>query len=226
MTKVNEDIILLNNKNQNTRTDMKRISHIVGEFVEGFEVLENVKNAVTIFGSARTLKDSKDYQEAKLAGKLLGEAGYSVITGGGPGIMEAGNAGAKEAKTTSIGLGIELPFEQKMNEYIDFGINFRYFFIRKVMLVKYSKAFIIFPGGMGTLDEMFEALTLIQTGKIKDFPVVLVGKDYWSGLYEWMKEKLLYTGKMKAVDMGLFKIMDNAKDAADFVVENLQKNIK
>lgn len=191
---------------------------VMSEMVQGFDLLADIGPAVTIFGSARTAPESSEYKNAVLAAKLLGEAGFSIMTGGGPGIMEAGNRGAKEAGALSVGLGIQLPFEQCENDYIDKFILFRYFFVRKVMLVKYSRAFVIFPGGLGTLDEMFEALTLIQTNKIQNFPVIIVGKKYWGGLYEWIQDKLVSGGKIKASDLNLFHLVDNPEEVRDIVL--------
>src|SRR5580765_6725849 len=165
-----------------TSTDPWRVLRIMGEFVEGFDTLSDVRNAVTVFGSARTTEGDPFYAAAYETAKMLAKEGFAIITGGGPGIMEAANRGAKEAGGLSIGCNIELPFEQRMNDYVDLGVDFRYFFVRKTMFVKYSTAFITFPGGYGTMDELFEALTLVQTGKVKQFPVVLFGKDYWAGL--------------------------------------------
>ncbi len=165
-----------------TQTDTWRVFRIMGEFVAGFDSLAGLGPAVTIFGSARIRPDHPQYQQAVETARLLGEAGFSIITGGGPGIMQAGNEGAKAAGASSVGLNIELPFEQHLNPFIDLSVDFHYFFVRKTMLVKYAKAFVIFPGGFGTLDELFEAITLIQTGKISNFPVVLFDSSYWQGL--------------------------------------------
>src|SRR5829696_3775568 len=167
--------------------DAWRVLRIMGEFVEGFERLADIGPAVTIFGSARISPADPMYGAAAEVGRLLGGAGFTIITGGGPGAMEAGNRGAREAGAPSIGLNIELPFERHVNNYVDAELDFRYFFVRKVMLVKYSRAFVIFPGGFGTMDELFESLTLIQTGKIRDFPVVLFGSEYWRGLIDWVR---------------------------------------
>ncbi|HEU0301226.1 MAG TPA: TIGR00730 family Rossman fold protein, partial [Longimicrobium sp.] len=179
-----------------TRSDPWRVFRIMGEFVEGFDTLARTGPAVTIFGSARTPPDDPYYAAARETARLLGEAGFGIITGGGPGIMEAANRGAKDAGVLSVGCNIELPFEQGINAYVDVPINFRYFFVRKTMFVKYAEAFIIFPGGFGTLDELFEAMTLIQTGKVRDFPVVLFGSEYWRGLTEWIRGTLLAEGKI------------------------------
>jgi uncharacterized protein (TIGR00730 family) len=174
-----------------TRSDTWRVLRIMGEFIEGFDKLSNVGKAVTVFGSARTDPEDPQYGAAVEVGKLLAEAGFATITGSGPGIMEAANKGAKLAGGRSVGCNIELPFEQGTNPYVDTVVNFRYFFVRKTMFIKYSVAFVIFPGGFGTLDELFEAITLIQTGKISQFPVVLFGTHYWAGLLRWMQSRVL-----------------------------------
>jgi hypothetical protein len=181
----------------------------MGEFVEGFDALADVTDAVTIFGSARTPTTDPMYAKAVEVAKLLGQSGCAVITGGGPGIMEAGNLGAKEGGGLSIGLNIELPFEQGLNPHVERGIEFRYFFVRKTMFIKYSTAFVVFPGGFGTLDEMFEALTLIQTDKVKDFPVVLFGKAYWSGLLGWLRNTVAAEGKISPRDIDLMLLTDD-----------------
>ncbi|MCA1663107.1 MAG: TIGR00730 family Rossman fold protein [Myxococcales bacterium] len=201
-----------------TTTDPWRVLRIQGEFVRGFDALADVGPAVTVFGSARTPPGSDEYEAARETARLLGEAGFAVITGGGPGIMEAANRGAREAGALSVGLNIELPFEQKVNEFVDQSIDFRYFFVRKTMLVKYSQAFLIFPGGFGTLDELFEALVLIQTGKIANFPVVLYGRAYWSGLVEWLRATMLTGGKISPADLQLIPIVDSPAEACRLVV--------
>jgi len=199
-------------------TDPWRVLRIMGEFVEGFDTLSQVKEGVSLFGSARTSRDDPMYAACTETARLLAEAGFTVITGGGPGIMEAGNKGAREADSQSIGLNIELPFEQGTNAYVDTAVNFRYFFVRKTMFVKYSIGFAVFPGGYGTLDEMFEALTLIQTGKIKNFPVVLFGRKYWSGLINWLKDTMLAERKINAQDLELFTLTDQPEQVvADMV---------
>jgi uncharacterized protein (TIGR00730 family) len=199
-------------------TDTWRVLRIMAEFVSGIEALADVQEAVTIFGSARIREHDPMFQAAVDTAKLLGEAGYTIITGGGPGIMEAGNRGARLAQARSIGLNIELPFEQHINEYVDAAVEFRYFFVRKTMLVKYSEAFVIFPGGFGTFDELFEALVLIQTGKIRDFPVVLFGRDYWAGLLEWLRTTVLPGGKIAPDDLELLVICDTPEQVRDAVV--------
>ena len=190
----------------------------MGEFVEGFEELAGLGPAVTIFGSARAARDDEAYATAVEVGRLLGEAGFTIITGGGPGIMEAGNRGAREAGATSVGLNIELPFEQHANPYVDVEVDFRYFFVGKTMLVKYSQAFVIFPGGFGTMDELFEALTLIQTGKIRDFPIVLFGSDYWGGLLEWVRSAMISEGKASEADLGLISLTDSPVEVRDIIL--------
>lgn len=201
-----------------TQTDTWRVMRIMGEFVEGFESLAELGPAVTIFGSARTKPGEAQYETAVSVAKLLGEAGYTIITGGGPGIMRAGNQGAKAGNAVSVGLNIELPFEQNLNPYIDLSVDFRYFFARKTMLVKYAQAFVILPGGFGTMDELFEALTLIQTGKVQNFPVVLVGKSYWSGLIEWLRNTMLPEGKISAPDLDLIYLTDDPADVRDHII--------
>jgi uncharacterized protein (TIGR00730 family) len=202
-----------------TRSDPWRVFRIMGEFVEGFDNLARIGPAVTIFGSARTPPDDPQYAVARETARLLGEAGFGIITGGGPGIMEAANRGARDAEVLSVGCNIELPFEQGTNPYVDLAINFRYFFVRKTMFVKYAEAFIIFPGGFGTLDELFEAMTLIQTGKVRDFPVVLFGSAYWKGLTDWIRSTLLAEGKISPDDVDLVTITDSPEEAVRIVVE-------
>jgi uncharacterized protein (TIGR00730 family) len=191
----------------------------MGEFVWGFDNLADVRDGVSIFGSARTKPGSPEYQAAVDTAHLLAKAGICVITGGGPGIMEAANRGAKEAGGLSIGCNIELPFEQGSNAYLTRSLNFKFFFVRKTMFVKYATAFIVFPGGYGTLDELFEALTLIQTGKVKHFPVILMGKDYWSGLTEWLERTVAAEKKIDARDLLLFKVTDDPAEATRIVIE-------
>lgn len=202
-----------------TNTDTWRVLRIMGEFVEGFEALAGVETAVTIFGSARTKPDHPQYQQAIEVARLLGEAGYAIITGGGPGIMQAGNEGARKAGALSIGLNIELPFEQHLNPHVDLSIDYRYFFARKTMLVKYAQAFVIFPGGFGTMDELFEALTLIQTGKVKNFPVVLFDTAYWGGLIDWLRNTMLAEGKISAPDLDLMLLTDDPEEARDYIIQ-------
>jgi uncharacterized protein (TIGR00730 family) len=190
----------------------------MGEFVEGFDELAELGPAVTLFGSARVGPDKPIYGEVVEVGRLLGEGGFTIITGGGPGIMEAGNRGAREAGAPSVGLAIELPFESTINPFVDYSIEFRYFFVRKTMLVKYAQAFVIFPGGFGTLDELFEALTLIQTGKIHNFPVVLFGSDYWRGLIDWLRDTMLAEGKVTEADLKLMTITDSPAEVRDVIL--------
>jgi uncharacterized protein (TIGR00730 family) len=203
-----------------TRTDTWRVFRIMGEFVEGFDDLATITRGVSIFGSARTTSDNPQYKAAQETAALLARAGYAVITGGGPGIMEAANRGAFEAGGLSIGCNIELPFEQYANPYLTRSLTFKYFFVRKTMFVKYSTAFIIFPGGFGTLDELFEALTLIQTRKIKNFPVVLFGTVYWGGMLDWVKGLMLSEGKISEADLGLIHLTDSPAEAVDIVVRS------
>jgi uncharacterized protein (TIGR00730 family) len=190
----------------------------MGEFVEGFEEMSELGPAVSVFGSARTSPDDPMYRRCVETSRLLGEAGFSIITGGGPGIMEAANRGARLAGVRSVGCNIELPFEQRSNEFLDVSIDFRYFFVRKTMFVKYASAFVIFPGGFGTLDELFEALTLIQTGKVHNFPVVLFGSSYWSGMLDWIRETMAAEGKILPSDLDLLHVTDEPADATDHIV--------
>ena len=201
-----------------THTDPWRVLRIMGEFVEGFDRLASVEKAVTVFGSARVAPGDAQYRAAEEAARLLARAGFAVITGGGPGIMEAANKGAKEAGGLSIGCNIELPFEQQPNPYLDTLIDFRYFFVRKTMFVKYSAAFLIFPGGFGTLDELFEALVLIQTGKLYHFPVILFGQRYWGGLIRWLQGRVLREEKICPADLELMVLTDDPVQAAELVI--------
>jgi uncharacterized protein (TIGR00730 family) len=202
-----------------TRTDTWRVMRIMGEFIEGFDNLAKVERGVSIFGSARTAPDDPQYLAAEQTARLLAEAGFSIITGAGPGIMEAANKGAKEGGGRSIGCNIELPFEQGANPYVELLVNFRYFFVRKTMFIKYSSAFIIFPGGFGTLDEAFEALTLIQTGKIYQFPVILFGRHYWAGLIRWLQTRVLTERKISPGDLDLMLLTDDPREAANAVIQ-------
>jgi uncharacterized protein (TIGR00730 family) len=194
-------------------TDPWRVLRIQAEFVEGFGALAELGPAIAVFGSARTKPDDPFYAKGVQLGRDLVEAGFAVITGGGPGAMEAANKGAAEAGGVSVGLGIELPFEQGVNEYVNIGINFRYFFARKTMFVKYSQGFVVLPGGLGTFDEMFEAMTLAQTRKVTSFPVVLVGVDYWSGLLDWLRGTVLRDGKISAADLDMLTLTDDVDEA-------------
>ena len=190
-------------------TDPWRVLRIQSEFVEGFGLLAELPRAVSVFGSARTPRDHPHYAAGVAIGSALAQAGYAVITGGGPGAMEAANRGASDAGGLSVGLGIELPFEQDLNEWVDVGIAFRYFFVRKTMFVKYAQAFVILPGGFGTLDELFEALTLVQTRKVTRFPVILFGTEYWAGLLAWIRSTLAETGTINAADLDLITVTDD-----------------
>ena len=205
-------------------SDPWRALRILSEFVEGFDALASVGPAVCVFGSARTPEGHPMYEMARRIGHRLAELGFAVITGGGPGAMEAANRGCHEAGGMSIGCNIELPHEQSINPYVDLGVEFRYFFVRKTMFVKYADAFIIMPGGFGTLDELFEALTLIQTGKVRNFPVILVGTAYWGGLIEWMRTELLPAGAIAAADLELLKLTDDPDEACRIVVEYASRN--
>jgi len=206
-----------------TKSDPWRVFRIMGEFVEGFDTLARTEKAVSIFGSARVRPDDPQYLDAEKTARLLAEAGFGVITGGGPGIMEAANKGAKEAGGISIGCNIELPFEQGMNPFVDVAVNFRYFFVRKTMFVKYADAFVIFPGGFGTLDELFEALTLIQTGKVRDFPVILFGAVYWQGMLDWIRTTMLAEGKVSESDMDLLVVTDDPHEVVR-VIQDCHEN--
>lgn len=196
-----------------TDGDPWRVLRIMGEFVDGFESLAEVEKAVTIFGSARVQRGEAYYRLGEEVGKVFAKAGYAVITGGGPGLMEAASKGAHENGGQAIGLGIELPHEQGMNEYIDLGIDFHYFFVRKTMFVKYAQAFLALPGGFGTLDELFEAVTLVQTNKIQKFPIVLIGHAYWDDLLKWAKERLANEGMASLEEVALMQVVDNAEEA-------------
>ncbi len=199
-------------------TDPWRVLRIQAEFVEGFGILAELPKAVSVFGSARTPRTHPEYAAARALGAALAGAGYAVITGGGPGSMEAVNRGASEAGGVSVGLGIELPFEQKLNDWVDLGVNFRYFFARKTMFVKYAQAFVILPGGFGTLDELFEALTLVQTRKVTRFPVILFGSAYWSGLIEWIRTTVQPGGKIGPADADLLHVSDDPDDIVARIV--------
>jgi uncharacterized protein (TIGR00730 family) len=199
--------------------DAWRALRILSEFVEGFDTLADLPPAVSVFGSARSEAGSPECELAADLGAALAEAGYAVITGGGPGVMEAANRGATEAGGMSVGLGIELPFEQGLNQYVDIGIDFRYFFVRKTMFVKYAQAFVVLPGGFGTLDELFEAVTLVQTKKVTRFPVILMGTEYWSGLITWVKQTLLAEGKVNKADLELIQLTDDVSEAVRIIVD-------
>ena len=221
VTTVTEDEKLLQQSGPKvdfTRTDPWRVLRIMGEFIEGFDTFATIEKAVTIFGSARIGPDDPHYEAAVETGRLLAEAGFEIITGAGPGIMEAGNKGARLGGSRSIGCNIELPFEQGANPYVDTLVHFKYFFVRKTMFIKYSVAFVIFPGGFGTLDELFEALTLIQTGKIYKFPVILFGRYYWAGLLRWLQARVLSEGKISEGDLDLMLVTDDPAEAVQAIV--------
>jgi len=206
---------------ESNNKDIWSVFKIMGEFVEGFDTLYKVGPCISIFGSARTRPGDKYYELAVETGKLITEKGFGVITGGGPGIMEAGNKGAALGKGRSVGLGIELPFEQGMNEFVnkDYSVDFNYFFVRKVMFVKYAQGFIVFPGGFGTLDELFESLTLIQTHKISKIPIILFGKDYWGGLVDWINKTMIETGTISEKDTDLFHVTDSKEEAVKIICD-------
>ena len=220
------DTALLDSKDSAAwvHTDPWRVLRIQSEFVEGFGALAELGPAVTVFGSARTPVDSPGYAQGMEVGRLLTEAGFAVITGGGPGLMEAANRGACEAGGTSVGLGIELPHEQGINDWVDLAVNFRYFFARKTMFLKYAQGFIVLPGGFGTLDELFEALTLVQTGKVTQFPICLIGVDFWSGLLDWVRSAQLEGGVVSAKDLGLLHLTDDVEEAVAMMVAAREGN--
>ncbi|MFT3714532.1 MAG: TIGR00730 family Rossman fold protein [Gordonia sp. (in: high G+C Gram-positive bacteria)] len=202
---------------ERTTRDSWRVLRIQSEFVAGFDALGETPQAITVFGSARVEPGSAEYETGVQLGRKLAEAGFAVITGGGPGAMEAVNRGAFEVGGTSIGLNIELPFEQHMNPWLTTGMNFRYFFVRKTMFMKYAQGFVCLPGGMGTMDELFEAVTLVQTGKILKFPIVLIGKDYWGGLLDWIRDRMLAEGKIGPDDLHLMTLVDTVDEAVEAV---------
>ncbi len=214
---MNEDRRIL----EHQRGDLAaHIEMIAGEFRKGFEAVDTIKGpAVTVFGSARSRPDDGDYERARRCGRLLAEAGFAVVTGGGPGVMEAANRGAKEAGGFSVGFNIDLPHEQEPNGYLDLSLTFNHFYARKVMLVKAAEGFVLFPGGFGTLDELFESLTLIQTDKVREFPVALIGTDYWGGLLEWIAARPLATGKISPGDVDLLHVTDDVAEAVEKVRE-------
>ena len=213
-----ESPIVLDRRRSFTRTDPWRVLRILGEFVEGFDELADVRSAVSVFGSARTQPGDPSYELAVETARCLGEAGFAIITGAGPGIMEAANKGARAAGALSIGLNIELPHEQGANQYLDRLVHFRYFFVRKTMLVKYSTAFVFFSGGFGTLDELFEALTLAQTERITSTAIVLVGTSYWAPLIEWLRNTVVAGGKISEEDLDLFQLLDDPEEIVRVVV--------
>jgi uncharacterized protein (TIGR00730 family) len=206
-----------------THTDQWRVLRIMGEFVEGFDALAQIGPAVTIFGSARTRPDDAMYQAAEHLAARLAEAGLAVITGGGPGIMEASNKGAALAEGVSVGANIDLPFEQGSNPFVTLDLTFHYFFVRKTMFAKYANGFVFFPGGFGTLDEMFEILTLLQTGKLDPMPVAFFGRGYWSGLVEWLEGTLVAEGKIARSDLDLFRVFDDPGEAADYLIASIRE---
>lgn len=203
-------------------TDPWRVLRIQAEFVEGFGALAELGPAISLFGSARTAPGTPEYALAEETARLLVQEGFAVMTGGGPGVMEGGNKGAAEAGGVSVGLGIELPFEQGLNSYVNLGVNFRYFFARKTMFVKYAQGFVILPGGFGTLDELFEALTLVQTHKVRSFPLVLVDSQFWGGLVDWLRNSLVARGMISPGDVDLFKVVDTPAEAVAHVVKSVQ----
>ena len=200
-------------------TDPWRVLRIQSEFVEGFGALAELGPAISVFGSARTQTGDPAYALAEVIGRRLVEAGFAVITGGGPGVMEAANKGASEAGGVSVGLGIELPFEEGLNRYVDIGLNFRYFFARKTMFLKYAQGFVVLPGGFGTLDELFEALTLVQTRKVTSFPIILVGSTYWSGLVDWVRDTVVAQDKVSAPDLQLLRVTDDVDEVVAAMVQ-------
>lgn len=211
-------------KSDKKATDAWQVLRIQSEFIKGFDELSELTPCISVFGSARTKPEDKYYVEAIKLSELIVKNGYGVITGGGPGIMEAGNLGAFNKDGKSIGLQIELPFEATANEYIDKLVTCRYFFTRKVFFLKYSQAFVAFPGGFGTLDELFETLTLVQTGHMRPVPIVLVGKDYWKDMVKWIKKTMLLDGKVSESDLDLFKVVDTAEDAMKYILSKMDEN--
>jgi uncharacterized protein (TIGR00730 family) len=211
-------------KSDKKATDAWQVLRIQSEFIKGFDELSELAPCISVFGSARTKPGDKYYDEAVKLSQLITENGYGIITGGGPGIMEAANLGAYEKEGKSIGLQIELPFETSANKYIDKLVSCRYFFTRKVFFLKYSQAFVAFPGGYGTLDELFETITLVQTGHMRPVPIVLIGKDYWKGMIKWIKKTMLEDGKVSKEDLNLFKLVDTAEDAISYILSQLDEN--
>jgi hypothetical protein len=203
-------------------SDAWRALRIMGEFIDGFDALARLGPAVSIFGSARTTPGDPMYENARLLAQRLSEEGFTVITGGGPGIMEAANRGARDGDGVSVGLAIDLPRENEVNPYVDLPAYFRYFFVRKTMFVKYAQAFVIFPGGFGTFDELFESLTLVQTGKIDHFPIILFGSHYWAGLLEWLRSTVVAEGKVSPHEMGLLRVSDDVQEVTALIVESFR----
>jgi len=218
-----EDLELLERRFEPTADESWRALRILSEFVDGFDALQDIPPAITVFGSARVGESDPMYQAAVAFGAAAARAGFAVITGGGPGIMEAANRGCHEAGGIAIGCNIELPFEQRLNPYVDLGIDFRYFFVRKTMFVKYAEAFAVFPGGFGTLDELFEALTLVQTGKVIHFPVVLYGSEYWRGLDRWLRDRALAEGKVSPEDLEIMRTCDTPDEALGHIQQELSR---
>lgn len=221
MSDLNRKLKVPDNFGESHDSDVWSIFKIMGEFIDGYDKLFKIGPCVSIFGSARFSEDEDYYEMAQYTSKKITEKGFGVITGGGPGIMEAANKGAQEGEGKSVGLGISLPHEQGLNPYVDhdYVINFNYFFARKVMFVKYAQGFIVFPGGFGTLDEFFEAMTLIQTRKINEFPIILIGTEYWSGLVDWIKNTMLKNGTISEEDVDLFHLTDDADEAVDIICD-------
>jgi uncharacterized protein (TIGR00730 family) len=215
---------LLNTRADFVDSDPWRVLRIQSEFVHGFDTMAGLGPAVTIFGSARTPEEAPIYQAAVETARLLAQEGLAIITGGGPGIMEAANRGARLGDGLSVGFAIELPFEEAANPYVDIAITFRYFFVRKTMFVKYAQAFVIFPGGFGTMDELFEALTLIQTGKIHNFPVILYGSDYWRGLVDWLRATMAERGNISPEDMERFVVVDTPEEVRGHLMERMARS--
>ena len=209
-----------------TDTDPWRVMRIQSEFVDGFDALAKIPPAISVFGSARVPPDDPLYEAARQVGAGLAQAGFGVITGGGPGLMEAANRGCLEAGGTSIGCNIELPFEQEMNPYVGLGIYFRYFFVRKTMFVKYAEGFVVFPGGFGTLDELFEALTLIQTGKVQFFPVILFGSSYWQPLIDWLRTSTLVENMVLPEDLDRFIVCDDPAEVIPYIEKTLAEKVR
>jgi uncharacterized protein (TIGR00730 family) len=207
-------------------SDSWRVFRIMGEFVNGFDHLGTITKGVSVFGSARTHESDPMYEAARETARLLGAAGFEIITGGGPGIMQASNQGAHEAGAVSVGCNIELPFEQLPNQYLTKSLSFKYFFVRKTMFIKYSNAYVIFPGGFGTMDELFEALTLIQTRKIRNFPVVMFGSQYWRGLLQWLTSTMVNEKMINSEDLGLIHLTDSPQDAVDFIVSTFKSAVE
>jgi uncharacterized protein (TIGR00730 family) len=221
-----EDLFLLQRERGGPEDDSWRSLRILSEFVDGFEALSELPPAITVFGSARASEDDPMYAAAVAFGEAAANAGFAVITGGGPGIMEAANLGCQRAGGMSIGCNIELPFEQRLNPYVDLGIDFRYFFVRKTMFVKYAEGFVVFPGGFGTLDELFESLTLVQTGKVLHFPIVLFGSDYWAGLDRWLRDRVLAEGKVSVEDLDIFHACDDPVEAISHIKTVLARRVE